>query len=100
MLELIIIVQKGNLLTTRFSINHFNFFSLDYLLILTTTKRFGFFPHHKSCDKYYSCENGTATLKVCGNGLVFDDADSTRENCAYPFSVDCGDRTDLGNLYI
>jgi len=57
--------------------------------------RFGFFPHHKSCDKYYSCENGTATLKICGNGLVFDDTDSTRENCAYPFSVDCGDRTDL-----
>lgn len=27
-----------------------------------------------SCDKYYSCENGTATLKICGNGLVFDDA--------------------------
>ncbi|KAK4337269.1 hypothetical protein RND71_043267 [Anisodus tanguticus] len=58
--------------------------------------RFGFFPHHKSCDKYYSCENGTAILKVCGNGLVFDDSDSTRENCAYPFSVDCGERTDLG----
>ena len=36
--------------------------------------RFGFFPHHKSCDKYYSCENGTASLKICGNGLVFDDA--------------------------
>jgi len=58
-------------------------------------ERFGFFPHHKSCDKYYSCENGTATLKICGNGLVFDDADSTRENCGYPFSVDCGERTDL-----
>lgn len=55
----------------------------------------GFYPHQKSCDKYYACENGTATLKVCGNGLVFDDADSLRENCAYPFSVDCGSRTDL-----
>ena len=60
--------------------------------------RFGFFPHHKSCDKYYSCENGTATLKVCGNGLVFDSVDPTRENCAYPFSVDCGERTDLGTF--
>lgn len=56
----------------------------------------GFFPHAKSCDKYYSCENGTAILKTCGNGLVFDDSDYMRENCAYPFSVECGDRTDMG----
>lgn len=58
---------------------------------------FGFFRHHKSCDKYWACENGTSTLKLCGNGLMFDDSDPKRENCAYPFSVDCGsDRTDLG----
>jgi len=56
----------------------------------------GFFPHIKSCDKYYACENGTAILKTCGNGLVFDDQDYMRENCAYPFSVECGDRTDMG----
>ncbi|XP_074598542.1 protein obstructor-E-like [Brevipalpus obovatus] len=55
----------------------------------------GFFPHAKSCDKYYACENSTAILKTCGNGLVFDDQDYMRENCAYPFSVDCGDRTDM-----
>lgn len=59
---------------------------------------FGFYSHFKSCDKYWACENGTATLKLCGNGLVFDDTDSLRENCAYPFSVDCGTRNDLGNL--
>lgn len=58
----------------------------------------GFFPHAKSCDKYYSCENGTAVLKTCGNGLVFDDSDYMRENCAYPFSVECGERTDMGKL--
>ncbi|KAF7494579.1 hypothetical protein SSS_02874 [Sarcoptes scabiei] len=56
---------------------------------------FGFYPHIKSCDKYWACDNGTATLKTCGNGLVFDDSDTRRENCAYPFSVDCGDRSDL-----
>lgn len=56
---------------------------------------FGFYPHVKSCDKYWACDNGTATLKTCGNGLVFDDSDMKRENCAYPFSVDCGDRSDL-----
>lgn len=56
---------------------------------------FGFYPHLKSCDKYWGCDNGTAALKTCGNGLVFDDSDSKRENCAYPFSVDCGERADL-----
>lgn len=56
---------------------------------------FGFYPHVKSCDKYWGCDNGTATLKTCGNGLVFDDSDTKRENCAYPFSVDCGERSDL-----
>jgi hypothetical protein len=56
---------------------------------------FGFFPHSRSCDKYFACSNGTATLKLCGNGLVFDATDPLRENCAYPFSVKCGDRTDL-----
>lgn len=61
---------------------------------------FGFYPHYRSCDKYWACENGTASLKVCGNGLVFDDADPLRENCAYPFSVNCGERTDLGEFFI
>jgi len=56
---------------------------------------FGFYSHVKSCDKYWACDNGTATLKLCGNGLAFDDSDAKRENCAYPFSVDCGDRSDL-----
>lgn len=78
----------------------------EYLLFLisVTAQRedfdcpdnFGFYPHYRSCDKYWACENGTASLKVCGNGLVFDDADPLRENCAYPFSVNCGDRSDLG----
>ncbi|XP_076352064.1 protein obstructor-E-like [Tachypleus tridentatus] len=56
---------------------------------------FGFFPHSRSCDRYWACENGTSTLKLCGNGLVFDDSDKLQENCAYPFSVDCGERREL-----
>lgn len=48
---------------------------------------------------FHSFFLGTATLKLCGNGLVFDDSDSKRENCAYPFSVDCGDRADLGKHF-
>lgn len=59
-------------------------------------EKFGFYPHSRSCDKYWACENGTASLKLCGNGLVFDDSTpSDQENCAYPFSVKCNSRTDL-----
>lgn len=38
---------------------------------------------------------GEATLKTCGNGLVFDDSSTHTENCNYPYTVDCGDRTEL-----
>lgn len=74
------------------STNQANSFALNSF---NCPDEFGFHPHLKSCDKYWACDNGTATLKTCGNGLVFDDSDTKRENCAYPFSVDCGDRSDL-----
>merc|ERR1719187_2519029 len=43
---------------------------------------FGFYAHGTSCDKYYACENEVPQLKVCGNGLAFDnsDPDFLREN--------------------
>ncbi|XP_069975193.1 protein obstructor-E isoform X1 [Penaeus vannamei] len=58
---------------------------------------FGFYAHELSCDKYYSCEAGVPTLKVCGNGLAFDNSDpeNLRENCDYSHNVDCGLRTQL-----
>ncbi|XP_068224677.1 uncharacterized protein Gasp isoform X3 [Palaemon carinicauda] len=58
---------------------------------------FGFYPHDTSCDKYYSCEAGVATLKTCGNGLAFDNSDSEylRENCDYSHNVDCSTRPQL-----
>jgi len=58
-------------------------------------EKFGFFPHHRSCDKYWKCEEGQASLKLCGNGLIFDATDLKRESCNYPFAADCGDRTEL-----
>lgn len=62
---------------------------------------FGFYPHHKSCDKYWKCDNGVAELKTCGNGLAFDASDSKflTENCDYIHNVDCGDRHELGKYY-
>lgn len=58
-------------------------------------EKFGFFPHHRSCDKYWKCEESQAILKLCGNGLIFDATDLKRESCNYPFAADCGDRTEL-----
>lgn len=58
-------------------------------------EKFGFFPHHRSCDKYWKCEEAQASLKLCGNGLIFDATDLKRESCNYPFAADCGDRTEL-----
>uniref|UniRef100_T1J190 Chitin-binding type-2 domain-containing protein n=1 Tax=Strigamia maritima TaxID=126957 RepID=T1J190_STRMM len=55
----------------------------------------GYFPHHISCDKFWQCEKNRATLKFCGNGLVFDDSADTHENCNYPFTTDCGDRLEI-----
>lgn len=57
----------------------------------------GFFPHETSCDKYWHCEDDVAELKVCGNGLAFDDTDPRflRENCDYLYNVECGERTEI-----
>ncbi len=57
----------------------------------------GYYPHLFSCDKYWKCTEGRATLELCGNGLAFADIDPTytTENCDYLHNVDCGNRTDL-----
>jgi len=57
----------------------------------------GFYPHLISCDKYWSCRDGIAELKTCGNGLGFLDTDDTftLEQCAELHLVECGDRTEL-----
>ncbi len=54
----------------------------------------GYYPHHLSCDKYWECKNGRASLETCGNGLAFDDRDVTytTKNCDYLYNVDCGNR--------
>ena len=64
-------------------------------------KENGFFPHPTSCDKYWKCEDGKATLTLCGNGLAFDDTDPKfqRENCDYIYNIDCGDRANIGTVH-
>jgi len=57
----------------------------------------GFFPHLISCDKYWSCNEGIAELRTCGNGLGFLDTDDTftLEQCEELHLVECGDRTEI-----
>ena len=57
----------------------------------------GYYPHLYSCDKYWKCIDGRASLETCGNGLAFDDLDPTftTENCDYIYNVNCGNRTEL-----
>lgn len=55
----------------------------------------GYYPHLFSCDQYWKCKEGVASLETCGNGLAFDDSDPTftTENCDYMHNIDCGNRT-------
>merc|ERR1712071_135381 len=57
----------------------------------------GFFAHDTSCDRYWHCQDDVAELKLCANGLAFDDTDprNQRENCDYIYNVECGDRTEI-----
>lgn len=61
-------------------------------------KDFGFFPHERQCDAYWSCEDGVPEFRLCGNGLAFDASNDTREDCNYIFVVDCEGRPDLGRM--
>lgn len=76
------------------SINFFAVFAQDSF---KCPHEYGFYPHSRSCDKFWKCENSQAELKTCGNGLAFEPSDSKflTENCDYLHNVDCGDRVDL-----
>lgn len=38
--------------------------------------------------------------KLCEDGLLFDTSNPNLEKCDLPFSVDCGDRTELRKQYL
>ncbi|KAK8404404.1 hypothetical protein O3P69_007596 [Scylla paramamosain] len=58
-------------------------------------REYGFFPHERQCDAYWSCVDGVPEFRLCGNGLAFDTSNDTREDCNYKFVVDCEGRPDL-----
>ncbi|KZS03170.1 Gasp [Daphnia magna] len=51
-------------------------------------------PDTEFCDKYFVCQDGTATEEFCDDGLVFDD---DKEKCELPHAVQCGSRTKQQN---
>lgn len=55
----------------------------------------GFFADPKQCDKYYECVDSQPEEKLCPDGLLFEIKNPNHERCDLPFSVDCGERTEL-----
>uniref|UniRef100_A0A182W552 Chitin-binding type-2 domain-containing protein n=1 Tax=Anopheles minimus TaxID=112268 RepID=A0A182W552_9DIPT len=58
-------------------------------------KNRGQFEDPIQCDKYYVCDEGESTEKLCPDGLVFDPTIKLINKCDQPFNVDCGDRLEL-----
>ncbi|XP_054271048.1 protein obstructor-E-like isoform X2 [Macrosteles quadrilineatus] len=58
-------------------------------------KKYGQYEDTVQCDKYYECDEGVATQKLCPDGLVFDPTNRKINKCDQPFNVDCGDRLEL-----
>lgn len=52
----------------------------------------GYFADAEQCDKYYSCQEGKITEKLCPDGMVFNDYSSEYEKCDLPFNIDCSQR--------
>ncbi|GLH10772.1 Uncharacterized protein GBIM_15671 [Gryllus bimaculatus] len=58
----------------------------------------GQYEDPKQCDKFYDCDGGVPTEKLCPDGLVFDPTIRKQNKCDQPFNVDCGDRIELQKL--
>ncbi|XP_067009763.2 protein obstructor-E isoform X2 [Anabrus simplex] len=61
----------------------------------TCPSKDGQYEDPKQCDKYYECDGGRVTEKLCPDGLVFDPLIRKTNKCDQPFNVDCGDRLEL-----
>lgn len=59
----------------------------------------GFFADAEQCDKYYACTDGAIVDRLCPDGMVFNDFDSTQEKCDLPFNIDCSQRSKLREFY-
>lgn len=57
--------------------------------------KYGQFRDNVQCDKYYECVDGVSTVRICPDGLVFDESIRLKNKCDQPFNVDCEDRVEL-----
>lgn len=75
----------------------------DEQLLSTSSRAFecledGIYEDPEQCDKYWVCEQGFATPRLCGDGLVFDILKGTaghNDPCDSPYVVDCGNKHKL-----
>jgi len=55
----------------------------------------GLYSDPKQCDKYYECDRGVLSEKLCPDGLVFDPTSTKQEPCDHYLNVKCGNRREL-----
>ncbi|XP_055381959.1 protein obstructor-E [Condylostylus longicornis] len=55
----------------------------------------GYFADAEQCDKYYACNEGVITEKLCPDGMVFNDFSIDQEKCDLPYNIDCSQRPKL-----
>jgi hypothetical protein len=55
----------------------------------------GFFADAIQCDRYYECQDGVVSEKLCKDGLVFDASSEKVAVCSFPFSINCTGRPEL-----
>ncbi|GLV40992.1 obstructor-B [Carabus blaptoides fortunei] len=56
---------------------------------------YGYFADAEQCDKYYACNDGAISEKLCPDGMVFNDFSSEYEKCDLPYNIDCSQRPKL-----
>lgn len=55
----------------------------------------GFFADAEQCDKYYACNDGVISERLCPDGMVFNDYSIDQEKCDLPYNIDCSKRPKL-----
>jgi len=54
------------------------------------------YPHPQSCNEFYKCANGTLTLEICANGLLFNVntalSGAVDNHCSYNWQTNCHGR--------
>nr|CAH0110828.1 unnamed protein product [Daphnia galeata] len=74
---------------------------IAFVPLLTSAQAFvcppknGQYPDPIQCDKYYICQDGVASARLCEDGLVFDQFKRSSHKCDHMHNVDCEDRTEL-----